>query len=797
MKFTVSWLQDHLLTKASMEELLDAMTNAGLEVESVENPAEALSEFTVAHVKSVTKHPDADKLNICEVDTKDGMKTIVCGAPNVSEGMYAVYAPLGTYIPGLDFALDKKPRKIRGIESHGMMCSAKELEVSEENEGIMDLQGKLKVGQPLAEVLELDDPVIDFEVTPNRPDWLGVLGIARDLAAAGLGKFNPMPVKPVAGAYPCPVSVTIEAPDACPTFAGRMIRGVKNGPSPDWMQARLKSVGISPKNMLVDVTNYISLDRARPLHVYDVAKLEGGLTARLGKEGDKFLALDGKEYEPTEDMCVIADESGVVGLGGVMGGASTGVSDETTDVFIESAYFDPLRIARTGRATGILSDARYRNERGIDPESCLEGLELATRLIVEVCGGEVSDVTVAGAPPEKQAPVQFNIEDVKRLTGVEFKTSELRTIIKDLGGDIEDAGEAWYVAPPSWRRDLKQSADMVEEIIRIKGFAALPLTSLPEPEGGVSQVLTEAQRRVRAGRRLMAARGFLETVTWSFVSHAEAKQFGGGAKELVVDNPVASELDCMRPSILPNLIKAAQKNADFSQRNVRLFEAGPVYLGDGPKDQRRYISMIVRPETVRNWIGKEEPYDIYAAKADVFALLEAVGQDPTRLMVMEPVSDHWHPGRSATLRLGPKNVIAEFGELHPRALKALDVDGTMVGFEVNLDAIPVSRGTGTKTKPVLEKLDLTPIRRDFAFVVTDDVAAGDLVKAALGADKALITAVNVFDVYAGKGVEDGHKSIAIEVTIQPKDATLTDAQIDAVSQKIIKAMGKFGGTLRG
>ena len=797
MKFTVSWLQDHLHTKASTDEILAAMTRAGLEVESVENPAEALSTFTVAQIKSFEKHPDADKLNVCTVDTVDGEKQIVCGAPNVRQGMFAVYAPLGAYIPGVDFSLDKKPRKIRGVESYGMMCSAKELGVGEANEGIMDLQGKVKVGTPLAEALELDDPVIDFEVTPNRPDWLGVLGIARDLAATGLGKFAPMQVKPVNGTHPCPVAVTTESPDACPVFAGRVIKGVKNGPSPDWMQARLKAVGISPKNMLVDVTNYISLDRCRPLHVYDVAKLQGGLTARLGREGETFLALDGKEYTATEDMCVIADDSGVVGFGGVMGGASTGVSDETVDVFIESAWFDPLRTARTGRATGIISDARYRFERGVDTQSCLEGLELATMLILETCGGEASDVTIAGANPPPQKPVQFYLNDVKRLTGVELKSAEIRQIIKDLGGDIEDAGEAWYVAPPSWRRDLEQSADMVEEIIRIKGYDALPLTSMPQPEGGVRQVLTEPQRRMRTGRRVMAARGFFEAVTWSFVSKAEATAFGGGAKEMVVDNPVASELDCMRPSILPNLIKAAQKNADFSQRDIRLFEAGPVYLGDGPKDQRRYISAIARPETVRNWVGKAEPYDIYAAKADVMALIDALGHDASKLMVMEPVSDHWHPGRSATLRLGPKNVVAEFGELHPRALKALGVDSNMVGFEVNVDALPLPKKVGVKTKPVLEKQALTPIRRDFAFVVKDEVAAGDLIKGAQGADKKMITGVNVFDVYVGKGVEEGHKSIALEVTIQPGEKTLKDAEIDAISKKIIANIEKLGGTLRG
>lgn len=797
MKFTVSWLQDHLQTKAGLNDILAAMTNAGLEVESVENPAEALSDFTLAKVNKVEKHPDADKLNVCEVETKDGTLQIVCGAPNVSEGMWAVYAGLGTYIPGLEMNLDKKARKIRGVESHGMMCSGRELEISEDHDGILDLKGKFTVGQPVADALDLDDPVIDFEVTPNRPDWLGVLGIARDLAAAGLGKYNPAPVKSVSGRFPCPVTVKSEAPEACPTFAGRVIRGVKNGPSPQWMQTRLKSVGINPKNMLVDVTNYISLDRARPLHVYDVAKLTGGISARLGREGDKFLALDGKEYEATEDMCVIADESGMVGLGGVMGGETTGVTEETTDVFIESAYFDPLRTARTGRATGILSDARYRFERGIDPNSCVEGLDLATQLILDVCGGESSDMVLAGILPEPRKSVLFNILDVKRLTGVDVKPAEMRAILKDLGFEVEDAGEAWYVTPAQWRHDIEQSADIVEEIIRLKGYDALPLTSMPAPEGGVKQVLTEPQRRVRTSRRVMAARGFLEAVTWSFVSQADAKLFGGGAKELVVDNPVASELDCMRPSILPNLIRAAQKNADFSQRNIRLFEAGPVYLGDGPKDQRRHVAGIVRPETLRHWAGNAAPYDVFDAKADAFAILEAIGQDPFKLMVMDPTKNYWHPGRAASLRLGPKNALAHFGELHPRVVKALGAEGKLIAFEVNLDAVPLPRSAGVKTKPVLEKLDLTPVRRDFAFIVEDTTPSSDLVRAVQGAEKALISDIGVFDVYDGKGIEDGHKSVALEVTIQPKTVTLKDQDIDAIAAKIVKSVEKIGGTLRG
>lgn len=796
MKFTLSWLYDHLATKADIAELLEAMTNAGLEVEGVDDPSQALSDFTVAYVKNVEPHPDADKLNVCTVETKDGLLQIVCGAPNVHADMWVAYAALGTYIPGHDMTLDKKPRTIRGVESHGMLCSARELELGQDHEGIMDLKGDFKVGQSLASALGLIDPVIDFEVTPNRPDWLGVYGIARDLAAAGLGKFNPMPVKPVVGSIACPVDFATEDTHACPVFVGRVIRGVRNGPSPDWMQARLKAVGINPKNMLVDVTNYISIDRCRPLHAYDLSKLTGKVVARLGRGGETFRALDGKDYTTSEEMCVIADESGVIGLAGVMGGESTAVSAETTDIFLESAYFDPDRTARTGRATGIISDARYRFERGVDPQSCIEGIELATRLILECCGGEASDYRIAGAVPNPPPPVLFNVRDLKRLTGVELKSSEIRKIAKDLGFAAEDTGEAWYMTTPSWRHDIQQSADIVEEIIRIKGYDALPTTSLPPIEGGLKQVLTENQRRIRTGRRVLASRGFLETVTWSFVSKAEAKLFGGGDSSLEVANPVASDLGWMRPSILPNLIKAAQRNADFSQRDIRLFEAGPIYLADGPKDQRRMISGVVRPEIIRHWTGKREAYSLYDAKADVFALIEALGQAPDKLMVMEPTRAHWHPGRSATLRLGPKNTVAQFGEIHPGVLKKMGIDGALIGFEVNLDTLPLPRTSGAKTKPVLEKLDLTPVRRDFAFVVKEDLPAVELLKAVQGADKTMITAVDLFDVYLGKGVSDGQKSLAIEVTIQPKEATLTDDQIEQIADRIVKSAGKIGASLR-
>lgn len=798
MKFTLSWLQDYLATKAPLEDILAVMLKAGLEVEHVEDPGEKLAEFTVAKVKAAEPHPDADRLRVCTVDTRDGEKQIVCGAPNARAGMTAIYAPLGTYIPGLEFALDKKPRKIRGIESHGMLCSTKELEAGEDSDGIADLEGDWKVGTPAAEALGLTDPIIDFEVTPNRPDWLGVQGIARDLAAAGAGRFLENPIKKVDGSYPCPVDIVLEAPEACPVFAGALVRGVKNGPSPAWLQDRLKAVGITPKSLLVDITNYISYDRARPLHVYDAAKLKGAVRARLGRKGETLEALDGKTYDLTEDMCVIADDSGAIGLGGVMGGQSTAVTPETTDVFIESAWFDPLRTARTGRTTGIISDARYRFERGVDPASCTDGLNFALALIREYGGGEISAATIAGTAPVDTKKVSFDRRDIARLTGLEIKPAELKRMIKELGFGLEDAGEAWYLKVPTWRFDVEQSADIVEEVARLVGYDALPTTSLPEPVGGRKVVVTPAQARVRTARRVMASRGFLEAVTWSFMLKEHAEMFGGGDPALTVANPVASELNQMRPSILANLAVAAQKGFDRGEREMRLFEAGPIYLGDGPKDQRNVVAAIVRPVAERHWSGEVKSYDSMAAKADLYALLAELEQPPERFQVEAPRQGHWHPGQAACLKLGPKVTVAHFGALHPRVLKALDVDGPVYGFELNLNALPMMKARATKTKPVFQRSDLTPIRRDFAFVVDDGVSAGEIVRYASAADKQLISGVSVFDVYQGANIEAGKKSVAIEVTIQPQGETLKDKDIEAIAEKVVAAVSKgTGGVLRG
>ena len=799
MKFTLPWLEDHLATKCDLDEIIALMLKAGLEVEHVDDPARSLAPFSVAHVKTAEQHPNADRLRVCTVDTVDGEKTIVCGAPNARAGMQAIYAPLGAYIPGADFTLDKKPRKIRGVESQGMLCSAKELNAGDDHDGIIDLDGDYEVGTPASGLLEIGETTIEFEVTPNRPDWLGVAGIARDLAAAGAGRFIDNQPKVPPRNSKCDIDIRIEAEDACPVFAGVLIRGVKNGPSPEWIQARLSAVGIQPKSLLVDVTNYVSLDRARPLHAYDAGKLQGTVIARLGRAGETLEALDGKTYDITPDMCVIADDRGAIGLGGVMGGTSTAVDDDTTDVFLESAWFDPRRTARTGRTAGITSDARYRFERGVDPTSCVDGLHLAIQIITEAGGGKVSDIKIAGEPPVDKEKVTFRLDDIERLTGLVVKPTDVRKMIKELGFEIEDAGDAWYLTPPPWRFDIAHSADLVEEVARLVGYDALPATSLPAPIAQQGPLVTPLQDRVRIGRRVLAARGFLEAVTWSFMSREHATLFTGGENALppalAIANPVASELDQMRPSILANLARAAQRARDRGEREVRLFETGPVYLGDGPKDQRTMISALVRPDTARHWRDTGPAYDSYSAKGDLFALLNAMGQPSDRFQITDPRDSHWHPGQAASLKLGPKVTVAQFGALHPRVLKALDVSGPVYGFELNLNALPQMKRTGSKTRARLDIIDRTPIHRDLAFLVDEGVPAGEIVRLARGAEKALITAVDVFDVYIGKGIKSGRKSIAVEVTLQPRGETMTDAEIEAVMTMVVEAVSKGTGAV--
>jgi len=806
MKFTLSWLKDHLETEADAARVAEAMTMAGLEVEHVTDPTIALAPFTVARIVSAAQHPNADRLQVCQVETVDGMKEIVCGAPNARAGLTTIYAPIGAYVPGLGVTLVEKP--VRGVVSNGMLCSASELQLADESDGIQELPPEIPVGTPVAKLFGAE-PVIDFEVTPNRPDWLGVMGIARDLAAAGVGKLKHFDIAMVRGAFPCPITVRLDAPEQCPVFAGRLIRGVKNGPSPAWLQTRLQAIGLRSINKLVDVTNLIAYDRARPLHVYDAAKLVGTeIVVRAGQisaatpgheggEHEHLIALDGKTYTVDPSMSVVADAGGErpIGLGGVMGGESTGCSDETTDVFLESAWFDPIVTAQTGRALTISSDAQYRFARGVDPASVVPGLELATRLILDLCGGEPSEIVLAGEHPANPAAFNFDPAYVKRLSGLDLPDDRIGTILGQLGFLIT-TGEPWTVTPPSWRRDVDGPADLVEEVARIEGFDALPDTPLPILNRSSKGVLSPRQARVRTARRALAAMGYAEAVTWSFTSQSIAAMFGGGDDRLVLENPIASDLDCMRPSALPNLIQAAARNAARGRPDAALFEIGPIYLDDQPNGQRTVIAGLIAPHAARHWTGTADDA-LFGLKGDLMALLEEIGAPVGSLQLVQGQNrDWWHPGRSARLQLGPKTIIAEFGAVHPRVLKSLDADGPMLAFEIVLDSVPEPKSK-SKTRGSANLSALMPLTRDFAFVVEDSRVAGDLIKAASGADKALIEEVRVFDVYRGQGVPEGHKSVALEVVIQPREATLAEAEIEAVSARIVAAVEKLGGRLRG
>ena len=804
MKFTYTWLKEHLDTKAGVEKIADTLTRIGLEVEKVFDPKTSLAPFRVAEVVKCEKHPNADKFSICEVDTGSEHLQVLCGAPNARAGMKGVFAPVGSYVPGIDLTLTKA--KIRGVESNGMLLSERELEISDEHIGIIELAADAKVGSTASAALGLDDAVIEVAITPNRPDCLGVRGIARDLAAAGLGKLKKDSVKPIKGSFPNPIPIELEfdreTADACPVFAGRLVRNVKNGPSPEWLRRWLKAIGLRPINALVDITNYISYDRGRPLHVYDGDRLEGAIRARLGRRGESFLALDGMTYEVDGDMCVIADDRAVLGLGGVIGGEETGVTESTTNVFIESAYFDPKRTARTGRRLNIQSDARYRFERGVDPEFVVAGLELATDLVLQICGGEVSKITITGKPPKANRPFKFDLGLIERLSGLDLEAREIKELLAALGVGLEGKGKHLKAAPPSWRPDITGPADLVEEVVRLVGVDKVPATPMPRSAGVAKPVLTEQQRRQRLTRRVLAARGFVEAVTWSFIAPEHAKLFGGGGAELTLSNPISTELAVMRPSLLPGIITAAQRNRDRGFADGALFEIGQVYRGSRPEHQFLAASGVRfghsnMEGSGRHWSGQAPPSCIFVVKEDAVAALAALGIDQSSLTATREGPSWFHPGRSGALKLGPKSVLAVFGEFHPDLLAGLRIDPPLAGFELYLDALPASRRKGT-AKPALEASDLQPVRRDFAFLLDREVAAGDVVRAASSADRALISETRVFDVFTGQGVPEGKKSLAIEVTLQPREKTLTDAEIEAVAAKIVAAVQKAtGGELRG
>jgi phenylalanyl-tRNA synthetase beta chain len=804
MKFTLSWLKEHLDTKAKVDEIAETLTRIGLEVERTFDPAAALAPFRVAEVVKCEKHPNADKLSVCEVDTGGERLQVVCGAPNARAGMKGVFAPVGSYVPGSGMTLTKA--KIRGVESNGMLLSERELQLSDEHTGIIEVDPGAKVGSSAAKALGLDDAVFEVAITPNRPDCLGVRGIARDLAAAGLGSLKKDAVKPVKGSFPNPIPIKLEFgkedTDACPVFAGRLVRNVSNGPSPDWLQRRLKAIGLRPINALVDITNFISYDRGRPLHVYDADKITGAIRARLGRKGESFAALDGKTYEADADMCVIADDRAVLGLGGVMGGEETGATEATTNVFIESAYFDPKRTARTGRRLNIQSDARYRFERGVDPAFVVPGLEFATDLVLQLCGGEASKITVAGKPPKANRPFKFDLGLIGRLSGLKLETREIKELLAALGIELEGKGKQLKAAPPSWRPDITGPADLVEEVVRLTGVDSVPATPMAREAGVARPVLTEAQKRQRLTRRVLASRGFVEAVTWSFIAPEHAKLFGGGAGELILSNPISTELAAMRPSLLPGLITAAQRNRDRGFADGALFELGQAYRGAGPSDQFVAASGVRFGRSTlsgsgRHWSGEAPATDVFAAKEDAIAALTALGLDQASLSVTREAPPWFHPGRSGALKLGPKTVLGVFGEFHPDLVAKLGIDPPIAGFELYLDALPAARSKGAG-RLALEASDLQPVRRDFAFLLDQNVPAGEVVRAASSADRALISDVGVFDVFAGPGVPQGKKSLAIEVTLQPREKTLTDAEIEAVAAKIVVAVTKAtGGELRG
>ncbi|MEA3041344.1 MAG: phenylalanyl-tRNA synthetase beta chain [Sphingomonadales bacterium] len=790
MKFTLSWLKEHLESDASLDEIVERLTAIGLEVEGVENAAEKLAPFTVAHVLTAERHPQADKLQVLSVDAGTGETIqVVCGAPNARAGMKGVFGPPGAYVPGSDLTL--KVAAIRGVESRGMMCSVRELELGEEHDGIIALPDDAPVGAPFAAYAGLDDPVIDVAVTPNRQDAMGVHGIARDLAAAGLGILKPVETAEIAGAFPCPVEIRTDDPEGCPAFYGRVVRGVRNGPSPAWLQQRLKAVGQRPISALVDMTNFITLAYGRPLHVYDLSRLRGAVVARRAREGEQVLALNGKTYTLDPSMTVIADDAGVHDIGGIMGGEHSGVTEATTDILIECAYFDPEHIARTGQKLGIASDARTRFERGVDPAFVETGLQLATRMAMDLAGGEPSEAIRAGRPPLDPRTVSYRPARCLELGGLDVPEPRQRAILERLGFGVA-TGESWTISVPTWRRDVIGSADIVEEVARIEGYDKVPSTPLRRAPGVARPTATAEQMLERKVRRAAAARGLDEAVTWSFVSDAAAAPFGGSA--WLLENPISEEMKAMRPSLLPGLLAAAARNVARGAASVRLFEVGRRYLAEA---ERPTLGLVLAGERGgRHWRGgRAQGFDAYDAKAEALAILAAAGAPVENLQVFAPASSVYHPGRSARLSLGPKTPLAEFGELHPETLRAFDLAGPVVAAEIFLDALPQKRDGG-RMRSAFTPPALQVVKRDFAFLVPAGLEADRLLRAVRSADRQTIRAVELFDVFTGHGVPEGQKSLAVEVTLQPAVKSFTEEELKAISDRIVAAAAKLGATLR-
>jgi phenylalanyl-tRNA synthetase beta chain len=804
MKFTLDWLKDHLDTEASADQIAVALTTIGLEVESVEDQGKALKPFVVAHVVSAEPHPNSDHLKICKVDAGTGtLIDVVCGAPNAVSGMKSVFAFPGTYIPGKDFTL-KEGVVIRGATSNGMLCSAAELELSNDHDGIIVLPDDAPIGTPYVEYAGLGGVVFDISITPNRGDATGIYGVARDLAAFGLGTLNPTDgyMAPVASNGPSPIPPLPQnfapgGPKAIRKFAGRYIAGVKNGPSPEWLQRRLRSVGLRPINALADITNFVSQGWGRPLHAYDADAVQGTMLLRNATPGEKLDGLDGREHELDATMCVIADDQGPLCLGGILGGERSSCTEGTVNMFMECASWDPEEVARTGRKTGIVSDARYRLERSVDPALTEPGLELATRLVVEICGGTPMEPAISGEDVFPNTSVDFPLSEVRRLTGLDLEPERITELLTRLGFGISGAGGMLQVKVPSWRPDVTQKADLVEEVMRMEGLDKVPVEALPRLSGVAPRMLTPIQNRRRAIKRVLAARGLDEAVTWSFISAEQATRFGGGKPELKLANAIASDLSDMRPSLLPGLLAAVRRNENRGFNDLAIFEVGQVFLSDQPEGQHTYATALRAGGTSKNWQGSTT-LGVFDAKTDLAAVLDALGHDLDKLQVVAEAPAWSHPGRGGRVQLGPTNIIAWFGELHPAWAAEMDLTGPIIGFELDLDAVPEPRKKPTKSKPALKLSDLMPVERDFAFLVDRDVAAAVLLRAARNADKALITGVDVFDLFEGKGVAEGKKSIAIRVTLQPVDKTLTDDEIEKVAGAIVAAVGKAtGGTLRG
>ncbi|MEO1492714.1 MAG: phenylalanine--tRNA ligase subunit beta [Pseudomonadota bacterium] len=809
MKFTLSWLKEHLETEASLDEITEALTDLGLEVEGVEDPAARLGAFTICRVIEAVQHPNADRLRLCRVETWPGGPDapseevqVVCGAPNARTGLVGVFAAPGTHVPGT--GVDLKPGVIRGVESNGMLCSERELEISDDHDGIIDLPEDAPMGVRYIDYADLNDPMIEIAITPNRPDALGIAGIARDLAARGLGRLIDRPQPVVEGRFASPISVSIDADvqeRGCPVFCGRYIRGVKNGPSPAWLQQRLRAIGLRPISALVDVTNYLTYDQNRPLHVFDADKVQGNIRVHWAKAGSKLEALDDKEYTFEPDMIMISDDHGPEAIAGVMGGNPTGCTEETVNVFIESAYWDPVMTASTGRRLKIHSDARYRFERGIDPASCPTGADAGTAMILELCGGEASELVTAGAVPDTARAYTLRPERVVSLVGMEIARDEQIRILTELGFRCEDDGANVTCHVPSWRPDVHGEADLVEEVARVASLTKLVSQPLPRAAGVGRKTLTPMQTRERDARRTLAALGLNECVTYSFIAEHEAALFGGAGEAARLDNPISSEMSHMRPSALPGLLAAAARNQAQGTADLGLFEIGAGYHGGEPGEQSTTATALrVGGTTARHWSGVRRPVDLQDAKADAEAVLAALGAPVDRLMVAREAPDWFHPGRSAALKLGPKNTLAVFGELHPKVLDAMDVKGPAVAVTVFLENLPAAKKKST-TRPALTLSQFQAVERDFAFVVDEGVEAAQLVRAATGADKALIERVDVFDVFSGtKAAEqlgEGRKSIALSIRLQPRDATLKDAEIDAVAEKVVAAVTKAtGATLR-